>query len=231
MTAPRKTAGAVHFEQGLDAALPGRRKPDGWIGDEAHRLRTSSHNPDDTPGSKPEWNGDPDTVPEVRALDIAAPLTPDVSGQDLVDHLRTLPGVGSVIRYMIHDGRIYHVNAGFKPAAYSGDPHTGHVHITFAFTQAADNNTTYNYRLGDLVPLTADDKKWISAEIKKQVEASAADIGAAVLKAFRQSIVNLSDTAMNEIGARITRAILVDEAPIAPFPKVAERMGLPADKA
>lgn len=196
MSAPRKTAGSAYFQRSLDEALPGRRKPDGWIGDEAHKLHASSHNADDTPGSKPEWNGDPDSDPETRALDIRTPLTAEVSGQALVDHLRALPRISTVdhlralpristvIRYLIHDGWIYHVRAGFRPERYSGDPHTGHVHITFAFTQAADNNTTFDYRLGDLVaalPLE-DDKITITKDTAREIGKKAGDeVSAAIL--------------------------------------------------
>jgi hypothetical protein len=168
--APRRTAGAINFEQQLDAAFPERGRPDGWIGDGEHRSRTSSHNPDDTPGSRPEWDGDPDTVPDVRAVDVSDDLGPGVDSQNLVDHLVRLPRLATVIRYIIHRGRIWHTRNAFRPGTHDGDPHNEHVHVTFAFTEAADDDTTYDYRMQEVpVALTAEDKKWISTEIQKYV--------------------------------------------------------------
>lgn len=158
MANPTKTTGEINFENQLDHWFPDRVKPDGWIGNTAHRGHTSSHNPDDTPGSKPEWNGDPDSIPEVRALDISPNLGYGITdGYVLVAHLLSLPGLAQVIRYIIWHDTIWHVNNKFKAAEYNGEYHT-HVHITFAFTQAADNNTTFNYGFGEIpVRLTPED--------------------------------------------------------------------------
>lgn len=146
-----KTAGALNFQRQLDVACPLRKRPDGWLGDQAHKRRRSSHNADDTPGSRPAWDGDPDNIPEVRALDISADLGPGVDSQDLVDHLVRLTGLAVVIRYVIHRGLIYHADDGFDGEFYDGDnPHDEHVHIEFAWTQAADNNETYDYRLEEI---------------------------------------------------------------------------------
>jgi len=151
MAIPRKTAGMLNFERQLDEAFPERRRPDGWIGDPDHQGRTSSHNPDDTPGARPEWNGDPDNIPDVRAVDVSAQLGPDVRMRAVCDHLADLPNLGSVVRYFIHDGQIWHVNNGFGPVPHSGDPHEEHLHVTFAFSESADDNTTYDYHLEDLM--------------------------------------------------------------------------------
>jgi hypothetical protein len=152
------TAGLQNLRSQVNAAFPGRdRTSDGTIGDAAHQAETSSHNPDDTAGSTPEWNGDPDSTPEVRAWDMDSDLHAGVTAQQLVDHLRALSGLSSVIRYMIYNRRIYRASNGWAAEDYSGpSAHTEHVHFTGAFTQAADNNTTFDYRLGDLV-LTNDD--------------------------------------------------------------------------
>ncbi|WP_051808242.1 hypothetical protein [Actinoplanes subtropicus] len=167
------TLGLRNLERQIDMAFPNRRRPDGWIGDEAHRKRTSGHNPDDTPGSRPAWDGDPDTLAEVRALDVAADLGDGVTGQDLVDHLVRLPKLSTVVRYLIHRGRIYHVRKGFEPESFDGDPHTDHVHIEGAWTQAADNDTSFDYHLEEIpVAMTAADKVWIQqqyAQLKKDI--------------------------------------------------------------
>lgn len=158
------TAGLQNLRRQVDEAFPGRdRTTDGWIGDTAHQARTSGHNPDDAQGSAAAWNGDPDTTPEVRAWDMDVDLR-DARAQVLVDHVRQLPGLAAVLRYMIFDHHEYHARNGFVPIPYTGDdPHTNHVHFEGAWTQAADQNTSFNYRLEAIpVALTADDKKWIS---------------------------------------------------------------------
>lgn len=162
------TLGLQNLRRQVDAVFPDRdRTSDGTIGDAAHQAETSGHNPDDTPGSRPEWNGDPDSVPEVRAWDMDSDLSEGVTAQELVDHVRALPGVSSVIRYLIYNRTMYHVSTGFAPKPYTGaSAHTEHVHFSGAYTQAADNNTSYNYRLEEIpVALTAADKTWIQEQI------------------------------------------------------------------
>lgn len=140
---------------------------DGTIGDTTHQAETSGHNPDDTPGSRPEWNGDPDSIPEVRAFDCDTDFRNGATAQQLVDHLRALPGLSSVIRYMIYNRKIYKAANGWKPETYTGaSAHTEHIHFTGAYSQASDNNTTFNFRLEEIpVALTAADKTWIQEQI------------------------------------------------------------------
>jgi hypothetical protein len=157
MGAPRKTANVENLQRQLDAAFRRRKKPDGWIGDTAHQGRASGHNPDDTPGSKPAWDGDPDSTAEVRDLDVKANLGDGVDGQDLVDHLIRLPGLATVIRYLIHRGHIYHQRNGFTAVRFAGDPHNEHVHIEGAWAQAADNNATFDFHLEDIAMPSADE--------------------------------------------------------------------------
>jgi hypothetical protein len=168
------TPGLRNLQRQLDVAFPDRAGPDGWIGDAAHRARTSGHNPDDTEGSRPAWDGDPDRTPEARALDAAADLGEGADPQDVVDHIRRLPGLSAVLRYMIFDGHIYHVRNGYAPERHTGDPHTEHIHFEGAWTQAADNNETFNYRLERIpVALTPEDKQWIEKKIREVVTGDA----------------------------------------------------------
>lgn len=167
-----KTANLINLQRQLDLAFPKRKGPDGWIGNDIHWLRISGHNPDDTPGSKPAWDGDPDSIAEVRALDVAADLgDPDVTSTELVRHLVALPGIATVFRYFIHKGFIYHVRDGYNPVAFDGDPHAGHIHAEGAWTQAADNNSTFDFRLDDLVSLSAADKTWLISTIDARLKA------------------------------------------------------------
>lgn len=168
MTSWILTKGLQNLRAQVDANFPGRDKAsDGTIGDKAHQAETSGHNPDDTKGSRAEWNGDPDSTPEVRAWDMDNDLQPGFNCQALVDHIRDLPGVSSVLRYMIYNHKIYEASNGWKAAAYTGQsPHTEHVHFSGAYSQAADNNTSFNYRLEEIpVALTAADKTWIQQQI------------------------------------------------------------------
>jgi hypothetical protein len=161
------TKGLENLRGQVNAAFPQRDKTsDGTIGDTAHQGHSSGHNPDDTPGSKPAWNGDPDSDPEVRAWDCDNDFgDPEVDAQDVVDHIRGLPNLSSVLRYMIYDRMEYHYSNGFRPEPYSGsNPHTEHIHFEGAWTQAADNNKTYDYRLEDLVAIDYDRIRAIVAE-------------------------------------------------------------------
>lgn len=172
------TAGLRNLQDQLDAAFPGREKPDGWLGDAAHRTRTSSHNPDDTAGSKPAWDGDGDKLREVRALDISAHLGEGVDSLDVVRHLCRLPKLAEVIRYLIHRGHIYHARNSFEPEDYDGaNRHDGHIHAEGAWTQAADNNTSFDFRLQEVpVALTNADKEWLKETVEAAVDRRVGDV-------------------------------------------------------
>lgn len=154
-----KTAGMLNFERQLSKAFPNRALPDGWIADEFH-TGTSSHHPDDTPGSKPEWDGDPDSVQDVRAVDVKKSLGSPVTLRRVFEHMAKLPNLRSVVRYMIHQGKIWHERNDFIPVDHDGDSHPNHGHVTFAFTEAADDNTTFNYRFEELVDMPLTDAEY-----------------------------------------------------------------------
>lgn len=175
------TDGLKNLRAQVNEAFPDRDKTsDGTIGDAAHQAGTSSHNPDDSPGNKgkPEWNGDSDANAEVRAWDMDSDLRAvPATAQQVVDHIRKLPGVSAVLRYMIYNRRIYRASNGWAPEAYDGpSAHTEHIHFTGQFTQAADNNTSFDYRLEEIpVALTSADKTWISQQINAAVAKTVAD--------------------------------------------------------
>lgn len=173
MTKWQLTKGLENLRSQVNAAFPDRATAsDGTIGDEAHMAEVSGHNPDDTAGSKAEYN-DHDGIPEVRAWDMTSTLNaPPATAQQVVDHIRKLPGVSSVLRYMIYNRKIYEASNGWNSRAYTGaSAHTEHIHFSGARTQAADNNTTFNYRLEEIpVSLTAADKVWLADRIDAAVK-------------------------------------------------------------
>ncbi len=130
---------------------------DGAIGDYAHTQEKSDHNPDDTSEDNASWDSDSDNKSEVRAIDVDNDLgEPGMNMQTVIDYMRTIPNLGSVIRYMIYNKKMYHVNDGFKPTNYTGaSPHTEHAHFSGAWTQSADENTSFNFhfeKVGDPMP-------------------------------------------------------------------------------
>lgn len=145
------TKGLQNLRSQVNARWPGRdHASDGTISDAAHRSESSTgHSPDDTAGSNPTWDGDPDNIPEVRAFDMDSDLRePGTTAQMVVDHIRALPGVSSVLRFMIYNHKMYHEQDGWKPTAYNGaSGHEEHIHFEGARTQAADNNTTFDFKL------------------------------------------------------------------------------------
>ena len=211
MATPRKTAGMLNFERQLDAVFPDRQRPDGWIADDNH-TGTSSHHPDDTRGSRPEWDGDPDTIPDVRGVDVWSDLGPGVDSLAVCRHIAAQPRVATVVRYLIHKGLIWHERNRFIPVPYDGDDnHPTHIHVTFAFTEAADDNTSFDYRLEAIpVALTAADKKWILDAIKGNNKAAAAEVRTIA----RTNAEFLSDTEKKEI-VDSTAAAVVAQLPAA----------------
>lgn len=124
----------------FNTRFPGRdRATDGTIGDDAHKLSPSGHNPDDTPGSLPESN-DPDSEAEVRAGDVDADLrTPGVTMWDVVHAILASPDRDRLL-YIIHAGKIWSKSQGWRERVYTGsNPHNSHAH--YSGDPASDEDT------------------------------------------------------------------------------------------
>lgn len=95
------------------------------IGDDAHKLRRSDHNADDTPGSLAEQS-DSDSTPEVRAIDImlGASFT-KANALALIAAMRKYP---KRFHYIIFDHKIYRNDGTI--GAHNTDPHEDHVHVS-----------------------------------------------------------------------------------------------------
>lgn len=129
----------VRLRSDINTVAPGRDKgADGTYGDAAHKLSKSSHNADDTPGSKAEYE-DADNIAEVRGLDIDSDLNADFTAQDVVNAILASPSDRKRTNYIIFNRKIYSKSRNFAPVAYSGsDPHTGHIH--FSIDPVYDND-------------------------------------------------------------------------------------------
>lgn len=141
----------------INAIAPNRDKAsDGFIGDYAHSQGLSSHNPDDTPQHNAEWDGDSDSLQEVRAFDIDVDFNvPWLSAQKLVDHLVKYAKNGTFwwLEYVIYNRRIWSSGSNWEPRTYNGSsPHTEHIHVNSGYDQASDLVKNVNYRLEELLP-------------------------------------------------------------------------------
>jgi hypothetical protein len=112
----------VKLRSEINTRWPDRDKTsDGWIGDKAHSARVSDHNPD--------------SRGLVHAIDV------DKDGVDVAFILRAAIADPRT-EYVIWDRRIWTRSSGFVARAYTGtNPHTLHIHISFRYGTAFENNT------------------------------------------------------------------------------------------
>lgn len=173
MPTPVLIPALVQLRDEINRIAPGRdRTSDGTLGDRAHQGRASDHN-DDEVGRVPIR--DADTKHEIHALDIDADLrTPGLSVTAIVLHIvrRCAAGLENRLRYIIWNRTIWEASDGWAPRPYLGDnPHTGHVHFSGSYNTKLEADTR-SWRLEDIpVALTDADKKWLSTEVAKIVDA------------------------------------------------------------
>jgi hypothetical protein len=118
----------------VDDNYPDRdRASDGWIGNLAHSLRPSDHNPDEQG--------------IVRAIDIDRDLSgkakPDLM-PDLADQIRLFAkrDKSKRVSYVIFNGRIASSRMGWRWRTYKGSsPHTSHCHVSF--TKKGDSDDSF----------------------------------------------------------------------------------------
>jgi hypothetical protein len=205
------TKGLKNLQNQINTRWPNRDKTtDGTIGDPEHQSGTSDHNPDDSEYDNAGWDGDSDNKSEVRAYDQDKDLREEgTTAQMLVDHIRKLPNLGTVLRYMIYNKKMYHVDDDFNPTTYTGtsNPHTEHIHYSGARTDAADNNTTFNYRLDEVgdVALTDSDIQKIADKLGKDLNTQASGISQGMRKNTHWAIDEIHPYTGNP-GERITAA-------------------------
>ena len=130
---PRLCKAGQQLRLQVDDSYPYRdRASDGWIGNRAHQLRPSDHNPD--------------AEGIVRAIDIDRDLSgkakPDIM-PDLADQIRLCAKRGDKrISYIIFNGRIASSRMGWRWRKYSGiNPHIKHCHISF--TKKGDSDDSF----------------------------------------------------------------------------------------
>ena len=98
------------------------------VGDDAHKLRLSDHNEDDTTGSRAAQS-DPDTTPEHRAIDVMlGPALNRTQALASIDEILANPRNRLRLRYINFENTQWHVGNDFEPEDNSNDPHPTHVH-------------------------------------------------------------------------------------------------------
>ncbi|MEV6306765.1 hypothetical protein AB0M02_45720 [Actinoplanes sp. NPDC051861] len=163
----------VQLRTELNRIAPDRDKTsDGTIGDRAHQATVSDHN-DDEVGRVPIY--DADSKHEVHAFDADDDLrTPNLTMEMVVQHIlaRSRSGAENRLRYIIYNRRIWEASNRWKQRAYTGSsPHTEHAHFSASYVTSREANTT-SWRLEDIpVALTDADKRWLTTEFTRIVDA------------------------------------------------------------
>jgi hypothetical protein len=147
------------------------RASDGSIGDAAHSS-SSDHTPDEI--SDALRGKDADSTNEVHAIDVDADLrTPGLTMEQVVQFLlaRCRSGAETRLRYIIYNRRIWEASNGWRQEAYAGpNPHDKHAHFSASYDTAREASTA-SFHLEEIpVALTADDKKWLAAEVRAAVK-------------------------------------------------------------
>lgn len=133
----------VSLRAEFNTLAPARDKTsDGSIGDPAHQLEPSDHNPDET-GNTP--TKDADHVNEVHAIDVDDDLRrPDWSMSRALTIIigRHRSGQDDRLQNVIYNRQIWSRSWGWTPKPYSGkSAHTEHAHFSARYTSAQEADT------------------------------------------------------------------------------------------
>jgi len=100
------------------------------IGDEAHKLRISDHNEDDTAGSRSAQT-DPDSVPEHRAVDVMlGPAFNRTQAQTSIDRILADARLRARLWYINFLNYQWSRSNGWVRRDNSDDPHSDHIHFS-----------------------------------------------------------------------------------------------------
>lgn len=154
------------------------KSSDGAIGD-ANHTSSSDHTPDEQ--SSVLRGKDADAVNEVHAVDVDSDLRLAGWSMDRVVQIivtRHRLGLDDRLQNCIYMRKIYSRSWGWTARAYTGaSPHDHHAHFSSRYDTKSESDTSpwgllaANTDQEDDV-LNADDKKWLSAEIRAQVTAA-----------------------------------------------------------
>lgn len=153
---------------------------DGWLGDRAHALNSSDHNPDESGRTPYE---DADNVDEVHGLDVddTGPWGNGFSfdvGVELI-RLRHQRGEDDRLQNIIRNGRIASRSWGWTWRTYSGsNGHYEHGHFSARYTTAQERDVSpwgLVEEWGDMA-LSDDDKAWIKATVDAAVDRRVGDV-------------------------------------------------------
>lgn len=149
---------------------------DGSIGDEAHQLEDSDHNPDET-GSTPYE--DSDSLNEVHAIDVDKDLNRSgVTMESCVQLItgRHRAGQDDRLQNVIYRSRIWSRSWGWTERDYIGpNPHDQHAHFSSRYGSGTyPGNPEAGTQPFGLLTLVEDkmdqaDKDWISGELDKRL--------------------------------------------------------------
>lgn len=127
MAVPYLVPSLVALRDEVNARFPDRdKRSDGWIGDDSHATRTSSHNPTDSGA--------------VRGLDLD--IDDNDAGRSLAQQVLDATIGDHRVWYVIHKGKIWSRTYGWRARAYKGNPHDGHIHVSVLENLSAWRDTS-----------------------------------------------------------------------------------------